>query len=93
MSKRCPECLYTNDDSRIFCSACGAPLDAQLRLIQDLEKQKELSKEPAAPKQRGDVNFYTPRRTPQKKKSSAVPWVIFFLAAAAAVAVWFFMNQ
>ena len=93
MSKRCPECLYTNDDSRIFCSACGAPLDAQLRLIQDLEKQKELSKEPAAPKQRGDVNFYTPRRTPQKKKSSAAPWVIFFLAAAVAMAVWFFMNQ
>ena len=39
-----------NDDSRIFCSACGNPLDAQLRLIQDLEKQKKAPKvERAAP--------------------------------------------
>lgn len=93
MSKRCPECHRINEDTRIFCSYCGGTLDANLRLIQDLEKQKELSKEPVAPKQRGDVNFYTPRRTPQKKKSSAAPWVIFFLAVAVAVAVWFFMNQ
>ena len=41
MSKRCPGCGQINDDSRIFCSACGEPLDAQLRLIQDLEKQKK----------------------------------------------------
>ena len=49
MSKRCPECHRVNEDSRIFCTYCGATLDAHLRLIQDLEKQKELSKEPAAP--------------------------------------------
>ena len=68
MSKRCPECLYTNDDSRIFCSACGAPLDAQLRLIQDLEKQKKAApKEAPAPrKDDGDDDYVPP---PTRKKS------------------------
>ena len=36
MSKRCPECRRVNEDSRIFCTYCGATLDAELRLIQDL---------------------------------------------------------
>ena len=91
MSKRCPGCGQINDDSRIFCSACGEPLDAQLRLIQDLEKQKELSKTPEPAKQRGDVNFYVSRSAPQKKKKSAAPWIILGLIVAAA-AVWFFLH-
>ena len=91
MAKRCPDCGQMNDDSRIFCSACGEPLDAQLRLIQDLEKQKELSKTPEPAKQRGDVNFYVSRSAPQKKKKSAAPWIILGLIVAAA-AVWFFLH-
>ena len=41
MSKRCPECLRMNEDARTFCTYCGATLDPHLRLIQDLEKQKD----------------------------------------------------
>ena len=84
MSKRCPECHRVNEDSRIFCTYCGATLDAHLRLIQDLEKQKELSKAPEPARQRGDVNFYVSRSAPQKKKKSAAPWIILGLIVAAA---------
>ena len=45
MSKRCPECRRVNEDSRIFCTYCGATLDAELRLIQDLERQQERARE------------------------------------------------
>lgn len=90
MSKRCPECHRINEDIRIFCTYCGATLDAELRLIQDLERQKEVSKTPAA-KERGDVNFYVTHKAPQKKKSSPVPWIILGLVAAVALA-WFFLH-
>lgn len=68
MSKRCPDCGQINDDSRLFCSACGEPLDAQLRLIQDLEKQKKApQKASAAPKPKDDDDDYVPQ--PTRKKS------------------------
>lgn len=92
MSKRCPECRYVNEDSRIFCAACGAALDAQIRLIQGLEKQKEeLSKNPSPSRQRGDVSFYGTRSTPKKKEKSSTPWVILALVVIA-VAAWFFLK-
>lgn len=91
MSKRCPECHRVNDDARIFCTYCGAALDAELRLIQDLERQKELARQQTTEKQRGDVNFYTSRKPVQKKKSSPAPWIILGLAAAAVV-LWFFLH-
>ena len=40
MSKRCPDCGFMNEDSRIYCSSCGELLDPELRLIQSLERQK-----------------------------------------------------
>ena len=91
MSKRCPECHRVNEDSRIFCTYCGATLDAHLRLIQDLEKQKELSKAPEPARLRGDFNFYVSRSAPKKNKKSAAPWIILGLIVAAA-AVWFFLH-
>ena len=91
MSKRCPECHRVNEDSRIFCTYCGATLDDHLRLIHDLEKQKELSKAPEPARQHGDVNFYVSRSAPQKKKKSAAPWIILGLIVVAA-AVWFFLH-
>lgn len=67
MSKRCPDCGQINDDSRLFCSACGNPLDAQLRLIQDLEKQKKAPpKATSAPKPKEDDD-YVPQPTAKKK--------------------------
>lgn len=91
MSKRCPACGQTNEDSRIFCSACGEPLDAQLRLIQNLEKQKKApQKEPVAPR-RDEDDEDVPASVRDEKKSP-LPWIILALAAVAAVALWFFLK-
>lgn len=91
MSKRCPDCHAINEDSRVFCSSCGAPLDAQLRLIQDLEKQKKApQKEKAAPRQ-DDSDDYVPP-VPREQKKSPLPWIILGLVVVAAVAAWFFLK-
>ena len=91
MSKRCPECHRINEDSRIFCTYCGATLDAELRLIQDLERQKELSKTPSPTKERGEVNFYVSRKPAENKKNSTLPWVLLGVAAIVVIA-WFFLR-
>ena len=80
MSKRCPECLRVNEDSRTFCSNCGATLDPELRLIQDLEKQKQISSkaEPAPQRRRDDDDDdYIPRRTSQKKSGCYVATAVY----------------
>lgn len=71
MSKRCPDCHRVNEDSRLFCAYCGATLDAELRLIQDLEKQKGTSSksEPAPRQQKDDDDDYTYTPRPTQKKS------------------------
>lgn len=92
MSKRCPECRNTNEDSRTFCAFCGATLDPHLRLIQDLERQKELSKEQEPARRRGDVNFYGSRSAPREEKKSVAPWIVLLLLAVAAVAIWFYLK-
>ena len=76
MAKRCPDCGQMNDDSRIFCSACGEPLDAQLRLIQDLEKQKAVPKKESAPRREDDDDDYVPTKT-QKKKGCYVATAVY----------------
>lgn len=92
MSKRCPGCGQMNDDSRIFCSVCGGPLDAQLRLIQDLEKQKKApQKESAAPRKDDNDDDYVPP-TSREQKKSPLPWVILGLAVVVVVAVWFLLK-
>jgi len=91
MSKRCPECHYVNEDSHIFCASCGAPLDAKLRLIQDLEKQKAAP--PPKEEKKEEMSFYVSREPKEEKKRAVWPWIVLGLAvAAAAVAAWFFLN-
>ena len=92
MSKRCPECRNINDDSRSFCAFCGATLDPHIRLIQDLEKQKDLSAEPETDKKRKDVNFYTSHSAPKEEKKSPLPWVLLGLLVVAGIAIWFFTH-
>ncbi|MCI8912828.1 MAG: hypothetical protein HFF38_01690 [Lawsonibacter sp.] len=89
MSKRCPKCLHTNEDARIFCTYCGTALDAELRLIQELERQSSLRRE-EKPEKQNDLKFYVPRSPPPQKKSSAGGWIFFLLLAAAAA--WFFLK-
>lgn len=92
MSKRCPECRNMNEDSRIFCAFCGATLDANLRLIQEMEKQTERPEQPRE-ERRSEVKLYSTYSTPKKaeKKKSAAPWIILGLIAAAAI-VWFLVK-
>lgn len=90
MSKRCPDCRYVNEDSRIFCASCGAALDPHLRLIQDLEKQRP--KEEPRPRERGDVKFYVSHKKAPEKKKSAAPWVFLILLVAAAAIAWYFLS-
>lgn len=91
MSKRCPECHKINEDSRSFCTYCGATLDPHLRLIQELENQKksEPKKQPSAQKE--EISFNAARSAPEEKKKSAVPWIILGVIAVAAVVLWFFL--
>lgn len=93
MSKRCPECNFANDDSRIFCGACGAPLDANIRLIQDLEKRsKAPAKGPEPSSRKDDDDDYVPVKSAKKQSSGTMLWVVLGLAAVAAVALWFFLK-
>ena len=91
MSKRCPECHRVNEDTKIFCGYCGATLDAHLRLIQDLEKQKESESKQQTNARKEDMSFYVTRSAPKEKKKSAAPWIILGLIVVAA-AVWFFLK-
>ena len=91
MSRRCPECLRANEDSRTFCTHCGATLDPHLRLIQDLERQTETASQKQAEARKEDLSFYVNRAPQEEKKHRVIPWLLLALAAAAAV--WFFMNR
>lgn len=91
MSKRCPGCGQINDDSRIFCSACGEPLDAQLRLIQDLEKQKKAPQKKSAAPRRDDDDDYVPP-APREKEKSLLPWIVLGLVVVADAAAWLLLK-
>ena len=95
MSKRCPDCGFVNEDSRIYCGSCGELLDPELRLIKDLEKQTTEPKkpkykeppprrEPVPPKDVYNEN-YVPPKFSREKKSSPLPWIILGVAAVAVV--------
>lgn len=92
MSKRCPECRFVNEDSRIFCASCGAPLEANLRLIQNLEKQQEVPSETTSTKQRGDLNMYRSSTPAPEEKKSAAPWIILGLIVVIAAVAWFMLR-
>lgn len=104
MSKRCPDCGFLNEDSRIYCGSCGELLDPELRLIQDLERQKstpskaqphrtETAPEPLSSRKKdGDDEEYIPRKMAQEQKSSPAPWIILGLIAAAVVIALFVLS-
>lgn len=90
MAKRCPGCGHINDDARIFCAACGETLDANLRLIQNLEKQKHVQKA-SAPRREDDDDFVPPKTVKEEEKSPLL-WIILGVVVVAAVAAWFLLT-
>lgn len=98
MSKRCPDCGFLNEDTRIYCSSCGELLDPELRLLKDLNDstsgaQKATHKappprrEPIPPKNTFNEIDTPERLSRTKEKSSPLPWIILGLMAAAVVIV------
>lgn len=86
MSKRCPDCGFINDDTRIYCGSCGELLDPELWLLKDLNDQTSGPKKPTykappprreaiPPKDLFDEDYVAPKLSKQKKKSAA-PWII-----------------
>lgn len=102
MSKRCPDCGFVNEDSKIYCGSCGEPLDAELRLMRDLEAQKKTAPakkaEPAdpapAPRKRnndGDDDFVY-QKMAREKKSSPLPWILLAVGIFVVVAGLLILN-
>lgn len=91
MSKRCPSCGQSNEDSRIFCSSCGEPLRADLRLIQGLEKQKATASKARSAAHSDDDDDYVPPKAPPQKKPSAAPWIVLGVIVLVAV-VWLLLR-
>lgn len=101
MSKRCPDCGFVNDDSRLYCGSCGEPLDAELRLMKNLNEQssdtrKKTYKEPPArndPTSRAFRSEFdddvAPPKLAKKQESSAAPWIILGIIAVVVIAVIF----
>lgn len=91
MSKRCPDCGFINEDSKIYCGSCGELLDAELRLIKKLNDQtsgpkkpahKETTpqQEPVSPRDRFDEDYVAPKLAQEKKKPKAVLWLVLGIA-------------
>ena len=96
MSKRCPDCGFVNDDSRIYCSSCGELLDPELRLLKDLDAQTSGSKKPtykAAPPRRDPIppkdlyneDYVPPKLSKKKEQSGAGAWIVLGIILVAAV--------
>ncbi|MBD5155639.1 MAG: hypothetical protein HDT15_11450 [Oscillibacter sp.] len=95
MSKRCPDCGFVNDDSRIYCGSCGELLDPNLRLLKKLNdetsKPRTPVKEAPPPPKPEKVSAPAPKYDDEpleklsKEKKSIVPWVILGVAAVAVV--------
>lgn len=97
MSKRCPDCGAVNEDSKIYCASCGEPLDAELRLMRDLENMKKAppppKEEKPAPKEKpaphkkksDDDDDFTYKKMAKEKKSNPVPLIILGVAVVAAI--------
>ncbi len=88
--KHCRACGENNPDDRIFCSACGEPLNSDLQLLMDLDKMTaNPSKGPSRARVDDDSDDYVPRTAPKakKKKKSAAPWVILAILVIVVVAV------
>lgn len=91
MAKRCPSCNQMNEDDMHFCSYCGEPFDADVKLIMDLDKMSKRAPAPKAPspvRPKEDVEVHFRQ---EEKKSNPLPWVILLLIIAALAALFFFL--
>lgn len=95
MSKRCASCGHNNEDGRIFCSACGDPLDVELRLIQELEKRKHDvgdSEWYNHKEEEDDDDYVAPVRNQSNEEKKSVLPILLVVLVAVAAAAWFFLK-
>lgn len=89
MAGMCPHCGASNPDDLPFCNSCGKPIQADLRLIMDLERSGKRQEE-ASRAARRDEDDDLPEREDEEKKFPVLP-VVLALAAAAAL-LWFILR-
>lgn len=41
MALMCPDCGFSNEDSKLFCGACGEPIAGDAKVARDVERMKE----------------------------------------------------
>lgn len=104
MSKRCPDCGFVNEDTRLYCGSCGAPLDAELRLMTELNnqtsgEQKKAYKEPPERHEPSSRPFRSefdddaaPAKLSRKKESNHMPLIVLGLIAAAVIVIMVIMS-
>lgn len=105
MAKKCPDCGFSNEDSRIFCGSCGEPLGGDEKLVRDMEKMKKQHEEdaknpkpvqdkPLEGKKPKDEDYVAPVK---KQDDTAVNLGLIFLGVIAVallvVVGWYFLTQ
>ncbi len=41
MAIKCPDCGFSNEDTKLFCGACGEPIAGDAKIARDAERMKE----------------------------------------------------
>lgn len=100
----CEDCGFNNETDRLFCGACGEPIQGDAKLIRDTEKLKEKKEEEAkaaantqnvVPQGRATTPARSVQRRP-KKKDNGVDALLIILAAIAfvilVICIWYLVK-
>lgn len=100
----CEDCGFNNEPDRLFCGACGEPIQGEAKLIRDTEKLKEKKEEEAkvaantqnvVPQGHTTTPVKTVQRRP-KKKDNGLDVLLISLAAIAfvilVICIWYLVK-